>query len=297
MDSKKTAVKDLAEQTSADAQLIFGGIFSLAIIPTCAIVFSAAQIAADELSTKIINSVVINLSVQVTDIFTNVNHSNDNFLSNDAVQFAMVNVTEGYQLLDNVNRAAKVSFDNNPYLDRLGMKMMIPSVTLPSYLYSSRENARNGFMYKKLDACGNGGTWVPEALVGLGFFSYVRCAPPVPGLFIGSPYTCGSAFTTSYALPSIFNKVAPSADSLVLLTDTRGQIIVTNLNGTVLPNIREGKLLTADKFSNPVIQEIGKRVSPKGDSEIPDISLDVAFMKVAAVKKVHQEFTLSTGDK
>ncbi|KAJ3120313.1 hypothetical protein HK098_004686, partial [Nowakowskiella sp. JEL0407] len=136
-DSEKTAVKHLAGDVSANAQIkvkkgllceiplgvvmltLTIGIFSLAIIPTCVIVFSAAQTAAQELSTKIINSVVINLSSELTNIFTSVKHANDVFLSNPDVKFAMTNVTKGFELLDSVHNLAKVTIDNSPFTDRL----------------------------------------------------------------------------------------------------------------------------------------------------------------------------------
>ncbi|KAJ3120314.1 hypothetical protein HK098_004687 [Nowakowskiella sp. JEL0407] len=348
MDTEKTAVKQLAGEISNNAQVkikkgMFCGIPLAVVMLTLTIgIFSLA----------IIPSVVIDLSVQLTDILTSVKRANDIFLSNDAVQFAMVNKTEGFHLLDNVNRAARVTFQNSPFMDRIictqrynitgtapvvpsgarmvnsiaytdifggfwsiwcdysdltkclsgmynfDLKMMIPNVTLPAFLYGARENVDKGYLYEKLDSCGSEGTWIPE-IVGSGFFTYVRCATPIPGLLNGaSPYTCGSVFSTAYTLPPIFDKVSPSPDSRVMLTDLQGQIIVTNLNGTLFPNISKGKFLKTANFSDPVIQEIGQLLSPSSTwSEIPALSIDISALKVSSTQKVHQEFTLSTGSK
>ncbi|KAJ3116859.1 hypothetical protein HK098_006464 [Nowakowskiella sp. JEL0407] len=177
--------------------------------------------------------------------------------------------------------------------------MMIPNVTLPEMVYDKREDPGKGYFYKKLDNCGSSGTWVAEAPIGLGFFSYIKCGAPVPGLLNGaSPYTCGSLFTTAYTLPPIFNTVAPTPDSRVMLTDLDGRIIVTNLNGTEFPNIENGKFLKTTNFSDLIIKEIGSLLSPSSTwSEIPSLSIDISSLKVASTLRIHQEFTLSTGSK
>ncbi|KAJ3124972.1 hypothetical protein HK098_000692 [Nowakowskiella sp. JEL0407] len=93
-------------------------IFSLAIIPTCVVVFTAANSATGDLSSKILN-VVINLSTQVTDIFLSVKSSTDVFSQNEALRSMMSNQSTRYGTNDELNKAAQVALNASSYTEVL----------------------------------------------------------------------------------------------------------------------------------------------------------------------------------
>ncbi|KAJ3121411.1 hypothetical protein HK098_003672 [Nowakowskiella sp. JEL0407] len=329
------------------------GIFSLAIIPTCVIVFNAAQNAADELSTTIINSVIINLSAQVLDIMIGVKRANDHLLYTASIRDNMINLTNYVQHYEE-NLAAKVAFENSPYTERIlctqrfnltgrapvvqsptGNKMinafgyiknegsgggywnvwcdytdlkncytgaydfdtqaMVPNLSGPPTLLppNLRPTLDEGYIYKKIEKCGTSGNWLAEAVFGNGFFSYANCGLVVKGAFGGqSPYTCGSAFNTSRTLPAAFKKVTPSTETRIFLADLKGAIISTNLD---VPNIKNESFVTPSNFDDPIIKEIGKLISPKGDwSEVPQMSIDATTLKANTNTKVHKEYILQS---
>ncbi|KAJ1554402.1 hypothetical protein HK096_003723 [Nowakowskiella sp. JEL0078] len=87
------------------------GIFCLAIIPTCSIVFNAAQAAATDLSTRITNSIIINVYSDLSSIFSHIKTSIDSFITNESIHRVMTNVNGGIQLDVDANQAGK-SFMN-----------------------------------------------------------------------------------------------------------------------------------------------------------------------------------------
>ncbi|KAJ3122616.1 hypothetical protein HK098_002702, partial [Nowakowskiella sp. JEL0407] len=364
-DSDKVAIKVLANDTSENAQLkikqgLFSiplsvvmitltvGIFSLAIIPTCVIVFGAAQTAADDLSTTIINSVVINLSAQILEIFISVKRANDFLLNAAPMRDLMLTMSDNYgQNQYEESYAAKVSYDNSPYTQRMMclQKFNLTGKAPPlqnglhilnavGYLKDNSNRLQNlwcdysnttscysglydfsqrkiseftnipekglrpilemGFIYQKINMCGTNGTWLPESVFGVGWFSYARCAEPING---SSLYVCGSAFDTQ-KIPLAFQKVAPTTESRLVLVGMTGNVIATNLNANDYPTIKNNAFVSTKEFDDSVVREISQRLSPKGDwSEVLAMSIDANSMKVTNSSRIQREFTLSDGRK
>ncbi|KAJ3127010.1 hypothetical protein HK098_006901 [Nowakowskiella sp. JEL0407] len=122
-------------------------LFAVAVIPTCVIVFSSAKDVTSDLSGKIMNSVVINLSSQLSFFFISVKSSTDQFLLNDATRRVMANLSTGYGGQDDINRAAYATLKSAPFIERLvcvqkaGPSTSTPIAgygrNLPSYIFSN----------------------------------------------------------------------------------------------------------------------------------------------------------------
>ncbi|KAJ3120705.1 hypothetical protein HK098_004391, partial [Nowakowskiella sp. JEL0407] len=365
-DNDKIAIKELANNNTSDnAQLkikhgLFSiplsvvmitltiGIFSLAIIPTCVIVFEAAQIAADDLSTTIIDGVIVSLTAQILDIFVSVKRANDFLLNSMPMRDAMLTITDNYaQDQYETTYAAFNAYENSPYTQRMlclqrfnltgkapplqnGFRILnavgylkddlnkveniwcdysnLTSSVTGIYDLSQRkiveytQNLANGFrpmwetgfIYRKINFCGNNGTWVAESVFASGWFSYARCAKEINGTV---PYVCGSAFDTA-KIPVAFQNVAPSTESRVLLVGLRGEVIATNLNSTLFPTIKNNSFVLARNFDDAVVRDISDEISPRGDwSEVLALSINANTVKIKNTMKYQREFVLSDGRK
>ncbi|KAJ3129925.1 hypothetical protein HK098_007679 [Nowakowskiella sp. JEL0407] len=339
-------------------------VFSSAIIPTCIIVFTAANSATNDLSAKIVNSVVINLSSQVEAMFQSVKTSTDVFTQNEFVRQMMSNRSTGYSLNDDVNKAALVTLKSNPMVERItcvqrfnltgNAPPLVPPATGKFYTlqswffqrygvnpnsfgvsYCDYGNNTNCFILNydpqkkavdqkpdvdaqgdpattqygsitlKLNSCSSE-TWKPEVFFIYGLITYARCGIGADGkVSTTAPYSCGAAFTTEYVLTQIFAKAAPTENSRVFLVSNAGRIITTNLNATVYPVIANGTnpgekdyIKTSD-FSEPIIRDIGSRISPNGDWSNVALSQSSSNIKVANAssdRPISKQLQLSDGN-
>ncbi|KAJ1533504.1 hypothetical protein HK096_005159, partial [Nowakowskiella sp. JEL0078] len=250
-------------------------IFSLAIIPTCIIVFGASNSVTTDLSKK---SVIINLSKQLSEMFIYYKSAADAMAGHDSTLRVMGNLSSGYGNHDDINRAALMILRTFSMLDicciqrnniNANSPVMPPGIKLyPFYQWHNLCGAtiqtqqhvfrelkfvndvkpydylipsfvENSFMAKKLSNCaGSTGNWNSEIVFGVPFFTYVNCAPDFDGvIYKNSPYTCGTAFITTTTIPKILKDLTPTDNSRLILSDSTGSVISANLNNTIYANI------------------------------------------------------------
>ncbi|KAJ3127008.1 hypothetical protein HK098_006899 [Nowakowskiella sp. JEL0407] len=163
-----------------------------------------------------------------------------------------------------------------------------------------------GFVAQKLDFCSTEGTWRAEAIFGISVFSYAKCARSLNDSQ-PSPYTCGTGFSGVVGSPTLLRQIAPTKDSRIVLTDTTGLILASNLNGTQYPTVKNitypsgdiGQTFVAvSEYADAVISQIGKLISPSGTwKEANELAVDPKTLSVTNSKSINNEYTLNDTSK